>query len=151
MHPGHIEQCDWQLPVRLYSFGVETSLRAKLDLFMSFINRHYQGKEVYIDGTDGALIVDTEAPEPSIIPANRLSSGEQQILILAHRVIFRAGAKTLVLIDEPELSLHVLWQDTFIDDLIQMGMLSDLNFILATHSPTLIAGRDDLHRSLDAP
>jgi predicted ATP-binding protein involved in virulence len=54
-----------------------------------------------------------------------------------------------VLIDEPELSLHVLWQASFIDDLAQMRKVNNLSFLLATHSPTLINGREDLKRSLD--
>lgn len=78
-----------------------------------------------------------------------LSSGEQQILVLAYEVLFRSESQTLVLIDEPELSLHVLWQDTFVEDLTRMGRVRSLQFILATHSPSLIGGRDDLKRSLD--
>jgi ABC-type glutathione transport system ATPase component len=86
---------------------------------------------------------------PNPLPPTRLSSGEQQILVLAHQILFAAKPKTLVLIDEPELSLHVVWQATFVDDLARMGSVADLSFLLATHSPTLIGGREDLKRSLN--
>ncbi len=70
-------------------------------------------------------------------------------MVLAHQILFRATAGTLVLIDEPELSLHVLWQASFVQDLTQMGKVNNLSYLLATHSPTLIGGREDLKRSLD--
>jgi ABC-type transport system involved in cytochrome c biogenesis ATPase subunit len=124
-------------------------IRKKLELFVDFINHHYRRKQVFIDGKNGAVIVDVDRPEPQIIPPSRLSSGEQQILILAHRVLFSTGEGTLVLIDEPELSLHVLWQGTLVNDLARMGAPNNLAFLLATHSPTLIAGRDDLRRALE--
>jgi ABC-type transport system involved in cytochrome c biogenesis ATPase subunit len=124
-------------------------IRSRLKLFTDFLNRHYRGKEVLINSKYGAIIADTETPQPQVIPASRLSSGEQHILVLAHRVLFQAGEGTLVLIDEPELSLHVLWQDTFVDDMDLMGKESGLSFLFATHSPTLVAGRDDLRRPLD--
>jgi predicted ATP-binding protein involved in virulence len=42
-----------------------------------------------------------------------------------------------------------VWQDTFVEDLARMGAVRNLQFILATHSPSLIGGREDLKRSLD--
>ena len=124
--------------------------RSRLELFTDFLNRHYRGKAVALHRQHGAVILDTEAKEPKIILPSSLSSGEQHILVLAHRVLFRAGPGTLVLIDEPELSLHILWQDTFVDDMDRMGAASNLSFLFATHSPTLVAGRDDLRRALEA-
>jgi predicted ATPase len=84
-----------------------------------------------------------------MLRANQLSSGEQQILALAFRILFRSQPGTLILIDEPELSLHVLWQATLIDDLSEMGRIRDVTFLLATHSPTLIGDRVELMHSLD--
>jgi ABC-type lipoprotein export system ATPase subunit len=130
-------------------FAALESVRARLQVLTEFLNRHYRGKQILVDSKAGAVVVDTESSEPQVLRPSRLSSGEQQILVLAHQVLFRADPGTLVLIDEPELSLHVLWQSDFVDDLTRMGETSKLSFLLATHSPTLIAGREDLRRSLD--
>lgn len=123
-------------------------LRIKLQLFTEFLRQHYGRKYVQIDPERGFIIRisgdDTVELQPS-----RLSSGEQQILVLAHEILFKATPGTLVLIDEPELSLHVLWQASFVEDLTLMGQVNNLSFLLATHSPTLIGGREDLKRSLD--
>jgi ABC-type transport system involved in cytochrome c biogenesis ATPase subunit len=122
-------------------------LSERLQLFTDFLNQHYASKRVVIDQEQGFRIEVDGSPSP--LPPTRLSSGEQQILVLAHQILFAAKPKTLVLIDEPELSLHVVWQATFVDDLARMGSVADLSFLLATHSPTLIGGREDLKRSLN--
>ncbi len=72
------------------------------------------------------------------------------MLVLAYQVLFLSLLHPiLVLIDEPEISLHVLWQDRLVDQLTEMAVARDQTFILATHSPTLIGAREDLMRSLD--
>jgi ABC-type glutathione transport system ATPase component len=123
-------------------------LRVKLQLFTEFLRQHYGRKYIKIVPDRGFVIM-VAGEEPSELLPSRLSSGEQQILVLAHEILFKATPRTLVLIDEPELSLHVLWQASFVEDLAQMGRVNNLSFLLATHSPTLIGGRDDLKRSLD--
>lgn len=122
-------------------------LRRRLALFTEFLSQHYGNKVVTVDQQNG-FVISVEGQEGPLPPV-RLSSGEQQILVLAHHILFRAEPGTLVLIDEPELSLHVIWQATLVDDLTEMGKERDLSFLLATHSPTLLAGREDLKRSLD--
>jgi ABC-type uncharacterized transport system ATPase subunit len=129
-------------------FAVLSDLRERLTLFTDFLNQHYEHKQVSTN-TQNGFVVEIQDVEARRLPASRLSSGEQQILILAYEILFRAEPGTLVLIDEPELSLHVLWQDTFIEDVTEMGNVRNLQFVLATHSPSLIGGRDDLKRALD--
>lgn len=129
-------------------FAVLADLRERLTLFCDFLNQHYENKQVSTN-TQSGFVVEMMDRGSRRLPASQLSSGEQQILILAYEILFRAEPGTLVLIDEPELSLHVLWQDTFIEDITEMGTVRNLQFVLATHSPSLIGGRDDLKRALD--
>ncbi|WP_087499873.1 AAA family ATPase [Pseudomonas sp. SID14000] len=70
-----------------------------------------------------------------------LSSGERQILImLAHLSLNSHLPKSGVfIVDEPELSLHIAWQDMFVEAIQAAG--PDLQIILATHSPAIIGGR----------
>ena len=122
-------------------------LRIKLRLFSAFLGQHYKKKRININPEHGFTISINNGKDA--LAPGKLSSGEQQIMVLAHQILFRATAGTLVLIDEPELSLHVLWQASFVQDLTQMGKVNNLSYLLATHSPTLIGGREDLKRSLD--
>lgn len=73
-----------------------------------------------------------------------LSSGERQILImLAHLVLNKRLAKDGVfIVDEPELSLHLSWQDMFVDAI--QAASPNLQIILATHSPAIVGGRNSL-------
>ncbi len=125
--------------------AVLNPLRQRLTLFKDFLSQHYQTKTLVLDSAVGFTI----ATDRDSISPSELSSGEQQILVLAYQILFRAEPGTLLLIDEPELSLHVMWQDSFIEDITRMGTERSLRFLLATHSPTLIGGRTDLRRSMD--
>jgi predicted ATP-dependent endonuclease of OLD family len=53
--------------------------------------------------------------------------------------LFEVSKDSLILIDEPELSLHVAWQKTFIDSLARIISLNAFDVLLATHSPALVA------------
>ena len=48
------------------------------------------------------------------------------------------------MIDEPELSLHVAWQEKFLSDIDDIARLSSFRILLATHSPQIIGDRYDL-------
>jgi ABC-type transport system involved in cytochrome c biogenesis ATPase subunit len=126
--------------------AVLSSLRHRLSLFGEFLSQHYRTKSVVFDPQAGFYL---SAPGTKQLAPRELSSGEQQMLVLAYQILFKAEPGTLVLIDEPELSLHVIWQSSFVDDITRMGTERNLRFLLATHSPTLLGGREDLRRSLD--
>lgn len=67
-----------------------------------------------------------------------LSSGEKQILILFTFLIFDIANKKdpIFIIDEPELSLHLLWQKNFVSSVLETN--PNMQLILATHSPQII-------------
>ncbi|MEC4867623.1 MAG: AAA family ATPase, partial [Jaaginema sp. PMC 1078.18] len=73
-----------------------------------------------------------------------LSSGEQHELVLLYELLFKVEPNSLVLIDEPELSLHVGWQVQFLKDLQEIVKLANLDILMATHSPDIIQDRWDL-------
>ena len=65
-----------------------------------------------------------------------LSSGEQQILILFSYIAFNSQDGKMFIIDEPELSLHIKWQEDFLNQLENITP-KGTQLILATHSPIL--------------
>lgn len=68
-----------------------------------------------------------------------LSSGEQQLLILFSYIAFNSGDGKIFIIDEPELSLHIKWQEEFLEYLEKITP-KFTQLILATHSP-ILAGK----------
>jgi len=69
---------------------------------------------------------------------DQLSSGEKQEIVLLFELIFKSKQNMLLLIDEPEISLHISWQKKFIDDLQKIVEYNKMNVIVATHSPQII-------------
>ncbi len=80
----------------------------------------------------------TSAPKLAI-PLMELSSGEQQVLTLAIKLIMHAGPKRVVLVDEPELSLHVSWQRALPKVFSVISQRTGASLVIATHAPVLIA------------
>lgn len=68
-----------------------------------------------------------------------LSSGEKQLIVmLAHLAFHKKNRRSpIFIIDEPELSLHISWQEIFVDALITAS--PDTQFIMATHAPAILA------------
>lgn len=75
----------------------------------------------------------------SITTFGELSSGEQQLLTLALKLTAYAGDNTVILVDEPELSLHVSWQRAIPGMLEIVGSRMGCSMVVATHSPVVVA------------
>ena len=75
-----------------------------------------------------------------------LSSGELHLFIIFYEIIFNTYKNSLILIDEPELSFHISWQQKFTKDLLRIkeSISPDINFILATHSPGIVNSQWEL-------
>jgi predicted ATP-binding protein involved in virulence len=58
---------------------------------------------------------------------------------------------SLILIDEPEISLHILWQQQFLRDLQEIAGIENYDVLIATHSPQIVYDRSDLTVSLEGP
>lgn len=74
--------------------------------------------------------------DPEAISWNLLSRGEKTLLYLFFSVYFYKDRTSIFLLDEPEISFHVKWQSTLIQDLSEIA--KNNQFIVATHSPSLI-------------
>lgn len=67
------------------------------------------------------------------------SSGQQQILCSLLSLVSSLSDGAVVLIDEPELSLHPTWQQLYFDILLaSIAPFKDCHVIVATHSPLIV-------------
>jgi AAA domain, putative AbiEii toxin, Type IV TA system len=121
-----------------------SELLRRIQLFKRIIDKRFQTKQVEVDKQAGFNI----QHKGRIVPLEKLSSGEQHQLVLFFELLFELQLNALILIDEPELSLHVSWQKEFISDLRSIIDLSAFDVVLATHSPVLIGAWDDLRVDL---
>jgi len=66
----------------------------------------------------------------------QLSSGEKQILAILLTVLVEDNQNYVLFMDEPEVSLHVEWQERLIDMILELN--PNVQIILTTHSPAVI-------------
>jgi predicted ATP-binding protein involved in virulence len=145
-HPSYLD--DNARALHVYIEDTEKKLQVfdellhKLDLFTTILNeRRFTFKRISISKNEGFTIVSNNGLP---LQLTDLSSGEQQEVVILYELLFKVTAGTLVLIDEPELSLHVVWQMEFLNDLFKIIAGQDIQVIVATHSPQIINDRWDL-------
>lgn len=123
-------------------------LLARVELLLKIIKTRFRYKKCSLDRKSG-LRFQSETGET--LPVSALSSGEQHELVIVYSLLFKIAPGTLLLIDEPELSLHVAWQIHFIEDMQALIQLSNFHLLLATHSPQIVNDRWDLTVELKGP
>ncbi|MGP3034479.1 AAA family ATPase [Serratia ureilytica] len=113
-------------------------LYQKIDLFESVLKEKILAfKRVDINRDSGFSFKNFNN---DIIDRNVLSSGEQNQIVLLFNLIFELASQKVILIDEPEISLHVAWQQTFLDSLKKIQKINKYEkVIIATHSPQVIS------------
>jgi len=120
---------------------VLAKLRERILLFIELIDNRFYPKSVVVNKSVGFSVIRNDVVE---VPLEKLSSGEQHQLVLFFELLFELKENALILIDEPELSLHVAWQKKFIPDLLRIIDLNRFDVLLATHSPQLIGAWENV-------
>lgn len=109
----------------------------KIDLprvtFLDVINSLLQNKSIGINEKN-ELIVLTKSGKP--LALQNLSSGEKQLLIILGQSLLQESKSHIYIADEPELSLHVEWQEKLVSSLKRINPNSQI--IFATHSPDIV-------------
>ncbi len=119
--------------LKLYEFHQElikkeTSIRE----FVAVCNRYLENKTMYYDSPSFSFGI-TSNYDNHDIKLFQLSSGEKQIVSLFSHLYLSNKNNYLVLIDEPELSLSVKWQKTFLEDVKKGAFCKGI--VSVTHSP----------------
>lgn len=116
-------------------------LFSEISLFLEVINSFFgdTNKNIEFDKT-GEIVVEFQNEPRSV---NMLSSGERQLLIIFAHLFFGVDKSNslIYMVDEPELSLHLKWQNQFAKFLRKAS--PDSQFILATHSPEIVNGNNE--------
>ena len=128
----------------LDKYGTDrTLLREPINRFMNLTNGFLEqtNKRVEVVGR-GNLHVFLNESEKSR-PISSLSSGERQLVVmLAHLSLNNnLAASGVFIVDEPELSLHIAWQECFVDAIREAN--PSVQLIMATHSPAIILDRTE--------
>lgn len=103
------------------------------ELFCDIVDELFAATEKTIDRT--ADKVELQQYD-ELLDLKLLSSGEKQMLTILMTVLLEDGDYTVLLMDEPEVSLHLEWQQVLISTIQQLN--PNAQIILSTHSPAII-------------
>lgn len=117
---------------------IKDKIREPREMFLDVINDFFLSsgthKKVMIN-SEGQIYFDTSNGKLNL---SDLSSGEKQIIITFASMIFglRGKGTGIFIVDEPEASLHLEWQNKFVPSILKTN--KNIQLIFATHSPELI-------------
>ncbi|WP_425919454.1 AAA family ATPase [Acinetobacter sp. TSRC1-2] len=83
---------------------------------------------------DNNLIIEKSCGE--VLKLKDLSSGERQIIYIFLKVVNASVKKSILLMDEPEISLHMSWQEKLIGEILEIN--PNQQIIIVTHSPAIV-------------
>ena len=124
----------------------ENTLRG-IEEYLHSVNSFLEGKSVQVNLADpkqrtSVLEIQFDEGSPSTINgiSTALSSGEREIVTMLYAAT-HMSKQQVVLIDEPEISLHVNWQRSLLPEMAKQ--LGDRQIIVCTHSPVIGADYED--------
>lgn len=109
---------------------------APLKRYEALANEFLAPKRFAVDEGGDLHVTHVDGDEQHSVALGQLSSGEKQILILLTAALLKSNAPIVYVADEPELSLHVTWQEKLLQSLVDLGGL--IQIIVATHSPDVV-------------
>lgn len=107
-------------------------IRKRIQHFFDIMNELFADTNKKITIHDSRLVFQQEE---SLVEVNQLSSGEKQLLLMLLNVFLLKEEKAVILMDEPEISLHISWQYRLLDILTALN--PQAQFIITTHSPSI--------------
>jgi len=134
-------------------------IQQRIDKFFEVINSLFEetNKEITIDPSNNTLVFNIKGTggtfdtaegksfiladgkefhiADEMVQLDQLSSGEKQIILILTTVFLQEEKPNILLMDEPEISLHINWQERLIEVIRQLN--PNCQLILATHSPTI--------------
>lgn len=105
--------------------------------FIRVCNVYLTGKQLVYDNVKYEILIEVTDQKASsqseTLKLRMLSSGEKQIVSLFSHIYLSENRRFFVIIDEPELSLSVIWQRRFLPDILASQRCQGL--VAVTHSP----------------
>lgn len=109
-------------------------INKRIRMFFDTVNCLFAktGKVIEIDPHTNRLVF---RDQNEMIQLNKLSSGEKQLLIILLKVFLMEEEPYILLMDEPEISLHIEWQYRLLEEIRKLN--PNCQIITSTHSPSL--------------
>ena len=115
-------------------------LAESIIVFKDIVNNIFINKTIEVNESGKLMIMMNNG---TTLPLSKLSSGETQILLIFYMILFHSSNDGIVIVDEPENSLHVSWQQTLGDYFRDICRVRKVQMLVATHSPQVIHDKWD--------
>ena len=102
------------------------------------LQKYLYDKQVKILPSGLKITIRSDSEQESKLSLNNLASGEKKIIVLLSAALLMNDIS--IMIDEPELSLSIVWQETILPDILENSNIHNLT--IATHSPYLVSKRE---------
>ena len=114
--------------------------KANVNCQLSAVNSFFDYVDKLYGQTDKTIIRDAEGirflQEGDILTTRQLSSGEKQMMLILLTVLLEDRQPYVLFMDEPEVSLHVDWQQQLVTIITELN--PEIQLILTTHSPAVV-------------
>lgn len=150
VHNGEINNYEYlylkNLLIKLTdNYGSQKAYDDRIKKFSETCNKYLIDKRfVYNQSTlslDIILNSEVKKKKKDVIKLTQLSSGEKQIVSLFSKLYLEGEDKSIVIIDEPELSLSLQWQKMLLPDIMRTENCDLL--LTVTHSPFIFENEFD--------
>jgi ABC-type lipoprotein export system ATPase subunit len=111
---------------------IERQLLSAINIFVDTFNSFLvEGKELVVTKDELYIVIDGDEHHSIDV----LSSGERHIFTFLALIVVAGRSRDFIFIDEPEISLNMLWQRTLLELLKKIA--PDTQIIVASHSPAI--------------
>ena len=119
--------------------------------FVKNVNKFFHDKTLKYSLRHGVQIFSSDdGQEKNPMTPSQLSSGEQQLILIFCSVLTARDTPNIFIIDEPEISLNIMWQRMLISSLQELSHGSQTQLIFASHSMEILAKHRSRVVTLDA-
>lgn len=119
-------QFDLEYIKRIYS---------KKNLFFNILDNLFRDTHKSVDRRSGSLRFISDY-DNKVLEVTQLSSGEKQLVYILITILLQNDEEYIVFMDEPEISLHVDWQEQLIDAVRTLN--PNCQLLIASHAPALL-------------
>lgn len=134
----------WKAHVLVQEYGELEKKKSQIffarDVFLRTVNELIFPRKILSISSRNELVVKSLSNGSDVDFAD-LSSGEKQLLIILGEALLQESASVIYIADEPELSLHISWQERLTDSIKSVN--ANAQIVFATHSPDIVNSHGD--------
>jgi len=134
----------WKAHVLVQEYGELEKKKLEIfsprDVFLKAVNDLLKPRKTLSISARNDLVVKSSVGSNDV-EFQDLSSGEKQLLIILGEALLQESESVIYIADEPELSLHISWQEKLTDSIRSVN--ANAQIVFATHSPDIVGSHGD--------